>query len=81
MVGEAEWPNLHDDVTLYKDGVVTEIHDIGLLDLWPIVTGSDLDVRIGIGLRGAIDDICIYDRALSKEEVLALTSENYIANW
>ncbi|MCK5175069.1 MAG: LamG domain-containing protein [Planctomycetes bacterium] len=80
VVAEAEWPNLHDDVTLYKDGVIAEIHDIGLLDLWPIVTGSDLDVRIGMGLRGAIDDIRIYDRALTKEEVLALTSEKYISN-
>jgi hypothetical protein len=57
---------------LYKDGVVAEIHDIGLLDLWPIDTGDDLDVTIGRGFKGLIDDVRIYDRVLSDEEVMAL---------
>ncbi len=72
VITDAELPNLHDDAVLYLDGVIAEIHDIGLLDLWPIETGSDLDVRIGRGLKGLIDDVRIYDRALSDEEVLAL---------
>ena len=72
VVEEAELPNLHDDVTLYKNGTIAEIHDIGLLDLWPISTGSDLDVRIGREFRGLIDDIRIYDRALSRDEIKLL---------
>jgi len=71
VVKEAELPNLHDDVVLYRDGTIAEVHDIGLLDLWPIDTGSDLDVRIGRGFEG-IDDVRIYDRVLSDEEVMAL---------
>ncbi len=72
VIKEAELPNLHDDAVLYLDGVIAEIHDIGLLDLWPIDTGSDLDVRIGRGFKGLIDDVRIYDRVLSDEEVMAL---------
>jgi len=72
VVKEAELPNLHDDVVLYKDGTIAEVHDIGLLDLWPVDTGSDLDVRIGVEFEGLIDDVRIYDRALSDEEVMAL---------
>ena len=72
VVKEAEPPNLHDDVVLYKDGTVAEIHDIGLLDLWPIDTGNELDVRIGLEFEGLIDDVRIYDRALSDEEITAL---------
>ncbi|MFO7904019.1 MAG: LamG-like jellyroll fold domain-containing protein, partial [Pirellulaceae bacterium] len=40
VMREAELPNLHDDVTLYLDGKVAEVHRIGLLDLWPIETGA-----------------------------------------
>jgi len=72
VVEEAQRPNLHDDVKLYKDGVLQEIHDIGLLDLWPIDTGDELDLRIGKGLTGLIDDVRVYDRVLSDEEVMAL---------
>jgi len=72
VVEEVELPNLHDDVKLYKDGEPAEIHDIGLLDLWPIDTGSDLDVRIGRQFEGLIDDVRIYDRALSEDEINAL---------
>jgi len=72
VIKDAELPNLHDDALLYLDGVVAEIHDIGLLDLWPIDTGSDLDVTIGNGYQGLIDDVRIYDRALSDEEVMLL---------
>ncbi len=72
VVEEAELPNLHDDVKLYKDGEPAEIHDIGLLDLWPIDTGSDLDVRIGRRFKGLIDDVRIYDRPLSEDEINAL---------
>ncbi len=72
VVKDAELPNLHDDVTLYYDGTLAEVQDIGLLDLWPIDTGSDLDVRIGRNYTGLIDDLRIYDRALSDEEIAAL---------
>jgi hypothetical protein len=72
VVKEAELPNLHDDVVLYRDGIIAEVHDIGLLDLWPVDTGSDLDVRIGSRFEGLIDDVRIYDRVLSDEEVMAL---------
>jgi len=72
VVREAERPNLHDDVTLYKDGEKAAIHDIGLLDLWPIDTAEGMDVHIGGGFKGLIDDVRIYDRALSAEEIKAL---------
>jgi len=72
VVDDVELPNLHDDVRLYQDGELAEIHDIGLLDLWPINTGSELDVRIGRRLEGLIDDVRIYDRPLSEDEVKAL---------
>ncbi len=72
VVEEAELPNLYDDVKLYKDGEPAEIHDIGLLDLWPIDTGSDFDVSIGKDFIGPIDDVRIYDRALSEDEINAL---------
>lgn len=72
VVAEAELPNLHDDVKLYLDGEPAEIHDIGLLALWPVDTGSDLDVRIGRKFKGLIDDVRIYDRALSENEINAL---------
>ncbi len=72
VVEDVELPNLHDDVRLYEDGELSEIDDIGLLDLWPINTGSDLDVRIGRRLKGLIDDVRIYDRPLSEDEVETL---------
>jgi concanavalin A-like lectin/glucanase superfamily protein len=72
VVREAELPNLHDDVTLYLDGAIAEIHDIGLLDLWPLETGNDLDVKIGQGYKGCLDDLRIYDRPLSDEEIQVL---------
>jgi hypothetical protein len=72
VVEDVELPNLHDDVKLYKDGEPAEIHDIGLLDLWPIDTGKELDVRIGNGFKGSIDDVRIYDRPLSEDEINAL---------
>ncbi|MDH4241120.1 MAG: LamG domain-containing protein, partial [Phycisphaerae bacterium] len=72
VVVEAELPNLHDDVRLYKDGTIAEIHDIGLLDLWPIETGNELNVTIGRGFKGLIDDVRIYDRPLSEEEIKAI---------
>ena len=72
VVKEAELPNLHDDVVLYKDGTIAEVHDIGLLDLWPVDAGSDLDVRIGMEFEGLMDDVRLYDRVLSEDEVIAL---------
>lgn len=72
VVGEAELPNLHDDVTLYIDGKIAKLDRIGLLDLWPIETGDEQDVTIGSGFKGDIDDLRIYDRVLSDEEIKAL---------
>jgi len=75
VVVEAERPNLHDHVKLYKDGEPAAIHDIGLLDLWPINTGEALDVRMGRGFNGLIDDVRIYDRPLSGDEIKALVTK------
>ena len=75
VVKEGEPPNLHDNVRLYRDGELAEVDDIGLLDLWPIETGDELDVVIGRGFRGAMDDLRVYDRALSEDEVQALYQE------
>jgi len=72
VVLEAELPNLHDHVRLYKNGEIAEIHDIGLLDLWPIKTGKEIDVRIGRQYNGLIDDLRIYDRPLTDDEVKAV---------
>ncbi|MBN2136683.1 MAG: LamG domain-containing protein [Sedimentisphaerales bacterium] len=72
VVRQAEMPNLHDDVRLYRDGEPAVIDDIGLLDLWPVNTGKDIDVYIGKGFEGLLDDVRLYDRALSDEEVKAL---------
>jgi hypothetical protein len=72
VVRQAELPNLYNDVKLYLDGAPAEIHDIGLLDLWPIQTGQELPVRIGRGFNGLIDDVRLYDRALSEEEIGAI---------
>ncbi len=72
VVSEASPPNLHDHVKLYKDGERAEIGDIGLLDLWPIDTGDTLELRIGRRFTGAIDELRIYDRALSEDEITAL---------
>jgi hypothetical protein len=72
VVREAELPNLHDDVTLYLDGKIAEVHRIGLLDLWPIETGDELEVAIGKRFKGSIDDLRIYARALSDEEIQTL---------
>jgi hypothetical protein len=72
VVHDAELPNLHDDVKLYRDGELAVIDDIGLLDLWPIETGKDIDVRIGRSYTGLLDDLRLYDRALTEEEVKAI---------
>lgn len=65
-------PNLHDHVKLYLDGEPATIDDIGLLDLWPLNTGKEIDVRIGRGFVGLIDDFRLYDRSLSTDEVKAI---------
>lgn len=75
VVRAADPPNLHDHVTLYLDGQVAEIDDIGLLDLWPIDTGEDLDVRIGRGFKGVLADVRLYDRALSEDEIRGLCNQ------
>jgi hypothetical protein len=72
VVREGAPPNLHDDVKLFRDGELAEVDDIGLLDLWPIETGQELEVTIGRGFKGLIDDLRLYDRALSEGEIKAL---------
>lgn len=69
VVQEASPPNLHDHVKLYQDGELAVIDDIGLLDMFPIETGDQQDVRIGWRLKGALDELRIYDRALSEAEI------------
>ena len=72
VIQPASPPNLHDHVKLFRDGELAEIDDIGLLDLWPIETGDKLDVSIGRRCKGLIDELRIYDRALSEDEIKAL---------
>jgi hypothetical protein len=72
VVKESELPNLHDDIVLYLDGEVAVIDDIGLLDLLPVETAEKDDVRIGDGYEGLIDDLRIYHRALSINEIKAI---------
>jgi len=72
VVQEASPPNLHDDVKLYKDGEPAEIDDIGYLDMWPVETVADLDVRIGSHFKGQLSDVRIYDRAMAEQEVKTL---------
>jgi hypothetical protein len=72
VVMDAELPNLHDHVRLYLNGEIAEVDDIGLLDLLPVETGDERDVRIGEGYEGLIDDLRIYNRALSIEEIKAI---------
>ena len=72
VVREASPPNLHDDVKLFIDGEPAVIDDIGLLDLWPIDTGDKMDVTIGQRFKGAIDEVRLYERALSEDEIKAL---------
>ncbi len=72
VLAAAETPNLHDHAKVYKDGAPAQVHDIGLLDLWPIKTGDQLEVRIGNRFEGAIDDLRVYDRPLADDEVKAL---------
>lgn len=72
VVVQGDPPNLRDDVKLYVDGKPADIHDIGLLALWPLDTGDEMDVTIGRGFNGLIDEVRLYDRALSVEEIETL---------
>jgi hypothetical protein len=72
VVMKGDPPNLHDSVKLYVDGALAKIHDSGLLDLWPLDTGDDMEVTIGRGFNGLIDEVRLYDRALSVDEIKAL---------
>jgi hypothetical protein len=72
VLNEGAPPNLHDHMKLYKDVVPAEFDDIGLLDLWPIETGDQEEVRIGQRFKGLIDDLRIYDRVLGDDEIKAL---------
>ena len=74
VVLPAERPNLHDHVRLYKDGLLQEIHDIGLLDLWPIDTRAGVDLRLGRGFKGLLDEVRLYDCALTDDQIKTLAS-------
>ena len=76
--GDPPWFQTHGK--LYLDGEVATVDDIGLLDLWPLVTGEEMEVRIGRGFAGALDELRIYDRALSAEEIKALYQKDQAAN-
>jgi hypothetical protein len=60
------------DVSLYLDGLPATIDDIGQLDLWPIDTGKEMDVRIGRRFEGLLDDVRIYARVLGDDEIKGL---------
>lgn len=68
VITESELPNLHDNVRIFVDGKVAEVDDIGLLDLLPIETAKEADVRLGTGFEGILDDVRIYSRALVLDE-------------
>jgi len=68
VITESELPNLHDNVRIFVDGKVAEVDDIGLLDLLPIETAKEADVRLGTGFEGILDDVRIYSRALELDE-------------
>ena len=68
VITESELPNLHDNVRIFVDGKVAEVDDIGLLDLLPIETAKEADVRLGTGFEGLLDDVRIYSRALVLDE-------------
>lgn len=72
VLSGGEEPTLEHNAVLYLDGKIAEIDRIGLLSLWTIDTGADQEVTIGRGFKGAIDDVCIYGRVLSGDEVEAL---------
>ncbi len=68
VITESELPNLHDNVRIFVDGKLAEVDDIGLLDLLPIETAKEADVRLGTGFEGILDDVRIYSRALVLDE-------------
>jgi hypothetical protein len=72
-------PNLQNDVKLYLDGKPADIHSVGLLDLLPIDTGGEMDIQIGKGFEGCLDDVRLYGRVLSKDEITALFGGNQAA--
>jgi len=73
VIREGSPPNLHDHVQVFKDGEPMEPDGIGMLDLLPFETGDQLDVCIGRRFKGAIDDLRIYDRALTEDEIHVLS--------
>ena len=82
VVKESELPNLYDDIELYLDGEAAELDDIGLLGLLPVETAEKDDVLIGGGYEGLLDDLRIYSRALSIEEIKTIhkgTSDKPVA--
>jgi len=72
VITESELPNLHDNVRIFFDGKIAEVDDIGLLDLLPIETAEEADVRLGTGFEGVLDDVRIYSRALTLDEAKAI---------
>lgn len=72
VVKEAERPDFPDPVLLYKDGALEEVGRIGRLKPAARDAGSELVVRIGLEYAGALDDVRIYDRALSSREIETL---------
>ncbi len=69
------------DATLYIDG---QVETLGTVDNWPINTGTSQEVQIGISTEagegnyfgGLIDDLRIYNRALSSSEISILADKH-----
>jgi hypothetical protein len=73
VIREGSPPNLHDHAQLFKDGEPIEPDGIGMLDMLPFETGDRLEVCLGRNYKGALDDLRIYDRALTEDEIKTLS--------
>jgi hypothetical protein len=62
---------ISDTITLYIDGIFEAQASAGTNKdiLWPLRVGNDFRGAPGIPFNGLIDDIRVYNRALSQEEV------------
>lgn len=72
VVMDADPTHLDDRARLYRDGRLAEIDEMGPRDPSPIQAGSTVEVRIGGRFKGLINEVRLYNRALSEAEVRAL---------
>lgn len=65
------------DIILFVDG---QMESVGGLSSYPIDTGTEMDVKIGTNIAGVgfvsgiLDDVRIYDRALTADEICLLAA-------